>query len=112
VAARALRALVKGPLSPKDFVKKGLAAGKRMFLTGEVARREALQRPFLENAVQAFADLRIVERREQKLVLAETFGTMAAVKAVERRIAGFCPRPSGLGAGRGVDDERRGPEAP
>lgn len=110
VAARALRALVKGPLAPKDFVKKGLAVGKRMFLTGEVARREALQRPFLENAVQAFADLRIVERRDQKLVLAETFGTMAAVKAVERRIAGFCPRPSG--AGRGVDDERRGPEAP
>ncbi|MBK7402287.1 MAG: 1-acyl-sn-glycerol-3-phosphate acyltransferase [Myxococcales bacterium] len=99
VAARTLRNLRKGAVLPKDFVKKGLALGKRMFLSGEIARREAIQRPFLENAILAFADLGIVERREQKLVLAQTFGTIEAVKAVERRIAGFSPRnPGGAGA--------------
>jgi len=95
VAARTLRNLRKGAVLPKDFVKKGLALGKRMFLSGEIARREAIQRPLLENAILAFGDLGIVERREQKLVLAQTFGTIEAVKAVERRIAGFSPRPAG-----------------
>ncbi len=89
IAARTLGQLVKGALSAREYTRKGLAVGKRMFLSGEVARREAVSGPFLENAVSAFLDLKILEKRDQKLVLAETFGTIEAVKAVERRIAGY-----------------------
>lgn len=93
IAARALQALVKGPLTQKELVKKAIATGKRMFLSDEIARREAIQRPVLENAIASFLDQGVLaktqEKNEGKLVLAESFGTIEAVKAVERRIAGY-----------------------
>jgi glycerol-3-phosphate O-acyltransferase len=93
IAARSLTILTKGSQSQKDLVKKSIATGKRMFLSGEIARREAIQRPVLENAIASFLDQGILakshEKSEGKLVLAESFGTIDAVKAVERRIASY-----------------------
>ena len=45
VAARGLGALLKGPLAAKDVVKRAIPTGERMFLAGEIARREAVSRP-------------------------------------------------------------------
>ncbi len=91
VAARALGTLskAKGGISAKDLSKRSLATGKRMFLAGEVARREALQRPVFDNAIASFLDQGILAKSDGKLVLAESFGTIEAVKAVERRIASY-----------------------
>lgn len=89
VAARTLGTLSKGGASPKDLSKRSLATGKRMFLAGDVARREALQRPVFDNAIAAFLDQGILAKSDGKLVLAESFGTIEAVKAVERRIASY-----------------------
>lgn len=93
IAARSLATLIKGPLTQKELVKKAISAGKRMFLSGEIARREAIQRPVIENALASFLDQGILakshEKSEGKLVLVESFGTLDAVKAVERRIAAY-----------------------
>jgi glycerol-3-phosphate O-acyltransferase len=89
VAARGLTALQKGPASQKDLVKKTLAVGERMFLAGEIERREAITRPTIGNAYLAFADQGYVSVSQGKISLAESFATPAAVAAIESKIAGF-----------------------
>src|SRR5579862_5854282 len=42
VGARGLAALLRGPIATKDFVRRAMTAGERMFLAGEIARREAV----------------------------------------------------------------------
>jgi len=89
VAARGLTALQKGSASQKDLVKKALAVGERMFLAGEIERREAITRPTIGNAYLAFADQGYVSVSQGKISLAESFATPAAVAAIESKIAGF-----------------------
>ena len=89
VAARGLTSLQKGPASQKDLVKKALAVGERMFLAGEIERREAITRPTIGNAYLAFADQGYVSVSQGKISLAESFATPAAVAAIESKIAGF-----------------------
>ncbi|MGZ3476564.1 MAG: 1-acyl-sn-glycerol-3-phosphate acyltransferase, partial [Polyangiales bacterium] len=95
IAARALGTLIKGGATQKDLIKRALSTGKRMFLSGEVARREAIQRPLFENAAQSFLDQGVLVKADGKLVLAESFGTIDAVRAFERRIAGYIARTEG-----------------
>jgi glycerol-3-phosphate O-acyltransferase len=92
VAARGLGALVRGALPGKELAKRSLAVGERMFLAGEIERRESISRPVVENAFLAFADQGYVRRVEGKLSLAESFATATTVKAIEGRIAGFLPK--------------------
>lgn len=89
IVARTLALLAKGGLSQKELSKKALATGKRMFLSGEIARREAIQRAVFDNAIASFLDQGILAKSDGKLVLAESFGTIEAMKAVERRIASY-----------------------
>jgi glycerol-3-phosphate O-acyltransferase len=92
VAARGLGALVRGPLAQKDLVKKALTSGQRMFLAGEIQRREAVSRPTVENAIAAFVDQGYLRRGDGKLALAESWATAHAVKTIEGRVAGFLRR--------------------
>jgi glycerol-3-phosphate O-acyltransferase len=94
VAARGLAALLKGPLAVKDLVKRAITAGERMFLAGEIERREAVSRPILENAYSAFVDQGYLSRSEGKLALAASYDNAAAVRTIESRVAGFLPRRS------------------
>lgn len=90
VAARTLLQLVrKGPLTQKELVRRALVTGRRMFLAGEVARKEAVARPVLENAVSSFLDLGYLAKADGKLVPAESFATIDAMGALERRIASY-----------------------
>jgi glycerol-3-phosphate O-acyltransferase len=57
IAARALGFLLKGPMLAKDLVKKAMALGDRMYLTGEIQQREAISKPNIENAFSLFRDL-------------------------------------------------------
>jgi glycerol-3-phosphate O-acyltransferase len=91
IAARALAALTKGAATSKDLARRALGIGKRMFLAGEVARREAVQRPVFENAFQSFLDQGVLAKADGKLVLSASFASAEAIKAVERRIAAFVP---------------------
>ena len=87
IAARGLAALQRGPLAAKDLVKRTMTLGERMFLAGEIARREAVSRPLLENAYASFVDQGYVARVEGKLGLTPSYSTSSAVATIEARIA-------------------------
>lgn len=89
IAARGLTTLLKGPMSEKDVLKKSLALGQRMYLSGEIERYEALSKPILQNALAAFKDEGYVQVRENKLQLTASFSSPEAVRAIEGRIAGY-----------------------
>ncbi len=89
VAARACSALLKGPLAPKDLAKRAITTGERMFLAGEIACREAISRPVLDNAFLAFVDQGYLGRKDGKYVLPESYSSADAVRVVEGRIASY-----------------------
>ena len=89
VAARALSLLVRGPLAPKEIVKKSITIGERMFLAGDIERREAVSGPLIENALAAFVDLEYVNRSDGKLELPESYASTEAVRTIEAKVAGF-----------------------
>jgi glycerol-3-phosphate O-acyltransferase len=89
IAARGLGSLLKGAQVEKDLVKKALASGNRMFLAGEIERREAVSKPILQNAYKAFLDQGYLVTTDGKLGLAESFATAKAVGAIEGRVAGY-----------------------
>lgn len=91
IAARALSALVKGPLTQKELAKRALAVGDRMFLGGEVQRKEAVSRALFDNAFTAFAEQGYLARADGKLRLAESFASPSALGAVEGKVVGFLP---------------------
>lgn len=93
VAARGLGALLRGPLAPKELAKRTLATGDRMFMAGDILRREAISRPIFENAQSAFVDQGYLTRQDGKLALAETFSSAQTVQTIEAKIARFLPSP-------------------
>jgi glycerol-3-phosphate O-acyltransferase len=92
VAARGLTSLLRGPLSLKDVTKRAMTIGERMFLAGEIERREAVTRATLENAYAAFVDQGYLQRKDGKLALPESYDSESAVRTIESRIAGFLSR--------------------
>jgi len=89
VAARGLAPLQRGALSTKELVKRAIPEGARLFLAGDIARREAVSRPMLENAYTSFVDQGYVARSGGKLALTESYASASAVATIEARIAGF-----------------------
>jgi len=96
VAARGLLLLIKGPLPIKDAAKRAIVTGERMFLAGEIERREAISRPVIENAFAAFVDQGYVARLEGKIGLPDSYATPSAVRTIESRITGFLPQRGDL----------------
>jgi len=92
VAARALTVLLRGPATPKELAKKAIAIGKRMVLAGDIERSEAVCRPVLENAFQAFVDHAYLNRTDGKLSLPESYASADAVAVVEAKIGRFLDR--------------------
>jgi glycerol-3-phosphate O-acyltransferase len=89
VAARSLSVLLRGPLAEKELIKRGLALGHRMYLSGEIERHETLSKPILQNALLAFKDEGYVLLREGKYSLTTSFDSADAVRAIEGRVAGY-----------------------
>jgi glycerol-3-phosphate O-acyltransferase len=92
VAARGLEFLLKGPLTKKDLVARSLKVGQRMALQGDIERTEAVERPLLENAFEAFLDQGYLARSGEGYALTPSFASEAGVKAAEARISAFLPR--------------------
>lgn len=91
IAARGLAALRSGPLDAKDLVKQALATGRRMYLSGEVERAEAISKPLLQNAFAAFQDLGHVTNGSGQLQLpAESKDD--AIWSLEESIAKYLDR--------------------
>ncbi|MDP9000691.1 MAG: hypothetical protein M3O46_11325, partial [Myxococcota bacterium] len=87
IGARGLSALLRGPLATKETVRRAMTSGERMFLAGEIARREAISSPMLENAYASFIDQGYVSRTDGKLALSPSFATASAVATIEARVA-------------------------
>ena len=94
VAARSLRTLVAGPAEPKELVQRALRIGEQMFLGGEIERAEAVSRPLIETAIQAFRDLGYLLRDGESVALADAHKTPSGAAAIESRIATFVTRPA------------------
>jgi len=94
VAARALSLLIKGPLATKELVRRAIAMGDKMFLAGEIERKEALSGRCIENALLSFVDQGYVRTQDagKKIELVSSFADADAVKAIEHGIADFLPR--------------------
>jgi glycerol-3-phosphate O-acyltransferase len=87
VAARGLVPLLRGPVASKDLLTKAITTGEKMFLAGEITRREAVSRPLLENAHASFVDQGYLARQKTALELNESYLTARAVATIEARIA-------------------------
>jgi glycerol-3-phosphate O-acyltransferase len=96
VAARGLTSLLRGAVPMKDLVKRAITTGERMFLAGEIARREAVNRPLLENAYTSFVDQGYVARKGNEAELNESYATSSAVATIESRILAMGPPPYNL----------------
>lgn len=97
-AARALSLLLKGPLSRRDLPRKSMAVAERMFLSGDIDRREALSRPTFENALLALEDQKYIADKAGKLALLAPFDTPETVGLVEAKIRALSPRLPGVSA--------------
>ena len=89
VAARALAALLKGPLTAKELTKRAIATGERMFLAGDIERREAVSRPVIENAFASFVDQGYLTRGDGKFSLPESYANATTVRTIEAKLSGF-----------------------
>ena len=87
--ARAHRAARRAPLAQKDLVKRALGIGERMFLRGEIERREALSSRLFENAVLAFVDQGYVNTRRASWCSPSRSRQPPRCAAIEGRIAGY-----------------------
>jgi glycerol-3-phosphate O-acyltransferase len=86
VAARGLTALLRGPLAAKDLTRRAIPEGEKMFLAGDLRRREAISRPVLENAYGSFVDQGYLARVDGKLALTPSYASAGAVATIEARI--------------------------
>jgi glycerol-3-phosphate O-acyltransferase len=87
VAARGLTPLLRGQVAGKDLLTKAITTGEKMFLAGEITRREAVSRPLLENAYASFVDQGYLARQKTAFELNESYLTARAVATIEARIA-------------------------
>lgn len=92
VAARGLAGLVAQPLEERELVKQTLATGKRMYLSGEVERREAISKPTLENAFAAFHDLGYIVKQDNQFRLTPGYESEESARAIEHSIAKYLDR--------------------
>jgi glycerol-3-phosphate O-acyltransferase len=93
IAARALTGLLEGPLAEKDLIKQALQSGHRMYMAGEIERREAISKLLVSNALAAFFDLGYIVKPMGKVQLAADYENMEAVRAIESSIAHYLERP-------------------
>ncbi len=92
VALRGAELLIEEPLTRKDWLKKTLAIGQRMFLAGEIEHRESLSRPKLETAIQALRDHGVLTLGElDTLKPGADATTLEDLRAVAARLASYAP---------------------
>jgi glycerol-3-phosphate O-acyltransferase len=91
VAARALEHLGKGAMGGKELVKKGLSVGRELLSDGTIVRPEAVSKPMIQNALQAFVDHGYLLHREG-YELAPGHARPEALRAIEQTIANYLPR--------------------
>jgi glycerol-3-phosphate O-acyltransferase len=60
VAVRGVDLLADGPVSKRDWTKRTLALGQRMYLSGEIELRESLSKHRMDTAIQALKERKLL----------------------------------------------------
>jgi glycerol-3-phosphate O-acyltransferase len=89
IAARALSAIIDDALSERDFIKRALTIGQRMYFTGEITRREATSKPIILNALLAFAAAKCVVLQSEQVALDDEHRSQVKVDELEERLKGL-----------------------
>lgn len=89
IAARALSAVRENPLSEREFVKRALTVGQRMYFAGEITRREAASKPIIVNALLAFAASKTVTLHSEQVALDGAPRSQQVVDQLEERLKAF-----------------------
>ncbi len=90
LAVRALEGLrEEGSVKTKDWLKRALSRGNKMYLAGEIELRESLSRPKLETALSALRDFGLVRLTGEAVEPGAALSDDEALSAFERRIAKY-----------------------
>jgi glycerol-3-phosphate O-acyltransferase len=90
LALRGAASLLEGPVNKKDWIKRTLAIGQRMYLAGALELRESLSKPKLENALLSMRDYRLVRIGEDQVIRAgERLTDRDHLKELERQLDEF-----------------------
>jgi hypothetical protein len=77
-------------VNKKDWIKRTLAIGQRMYLAGALELRESLSKPKLENALLSMRDYRLVRIGEDQVIRAgERLTDRDHLKELERQLDEF-----------------------
>lgn len=77
-------------LGRKEWVKRALVLGQRLYLAGALELRESISKPRLENALKSLHDLRIVRLApDEQVTPGENLTTRADLKAMEKQFSPF-----------------------
>ena len=90
LAVRATETLATWPLSRKEWGKRALALGQRMYLAGELELRESLSRTKLDNALSSLRDLGYVSfGDDDMLVRGEALTSVDTLREYARTMARY-----------------------
>jgi glycerol-3-phosphate O-acyltransferase len=90
LALRGAALLEKGPMHRKEWLKRTLAMGQRMYLAGEIKRRESLTQHKLETAIKSLKDHQLVRfEADDELAAGPAVTSREDLKAYERQLAAF-----------------------
>jgi glycerol-3-phosphate O-acyltransferase len=81
--------LERGEMSRKDWTKQALALGQRMYLAGEIVRRESISKPKLETALKALKDYQLVKTSGEDLQPGRVLTDAATLQALEKKLLPF-----------------------
>jgi glycerol-3-phosphate O-acyltransferase len=90
LALRGAALLEKGPMHRKEWLKRTLAMGQRMYLAGEIKRRESLTQHKLETAIKSLKDHQLIAfEADDELAAGPAVSSPEDLKAYERQLAAF-----------------------
>jgi glycerol-3-phosphate O-acyltransferase len=92
LAIRGLELLENGSMSRKDWLKKTLALGQRMYLAGELELRESLSKARLESTLRSLRDHQLLATEdEDTLSMGKEAGGVNGLRTLEQRLAASLP---------------------
>jgi glycerol-3-phosphate O-acyltransferase len=92
IVLRALVVLVSGPMTEKELLKVALATGQRMYLAGEVERRETVSKFVMENAILSYLEHGILRPRGGEVRLADEWASEVTLMQAAQRLRSYTDR--------------------
>jgi glycerol-3-phosphate O-acyltransferase len=90
LAMRGVSLLLDGPLPRKEWLKRTLAHGQRMYLSGELGLRESLSKPKLESAIKTLKEHGLLDIGPQDVLqIGEGVGAASDLRELEKKLTAF-----------------------